>query len=342
MTLISEKNSGLSPVKNNKKNSLSQSSKKLRTINSKEAKTEKSNDYYGSKQLTQKKDYHIINQGHLDQIDHSKLPEEKLRKLIRKGRAADIINFYEKHNTDINISLTKKKAMPVFHYLVLMNPEAAKDLFKTGMVDIKKSPHVFTASVAKGDKETIDYLLDIGFSPDQDDEKVRPAYISSVIHGHPEISELLENKGADIQKTFKGKNALDWAVSSKFTSTDLLGKLLNKGFEYKKNHIIDAAKYGRRETLEHILKKNPDFKDTYKNGENLMDIAVKGSGGKELLNLLLKRGFDINKTHLKASEKRLEQAFIYSKNGKKHIVNSDKNAQKVHNFIVKYLYERSE
>jgi hypothetical protein len=338
--IISEDPPGLSSVNNYKTNRSPDTKKEFSAENSQKAKT--GNNNYDPKQITDKQNYPVINDENLDQINHDKLPKKELRILIRKGSAADIIDFYEKHNADINISLTKTKEMPVFHYLVLMNPEAAKNLFKTGMIDIKKSPHVFTASIAKGDKETIDYLLEIGFAPDQYSKKIRPPYISSVIHGHPEISEMLEMKGADIYKKYKGKNALDWAVTSKFTNTDILENLLNKGFEYKKKHILDAANYGRAETLEHILKTNPGFKDAYQNGENLMDIAVKGSGGKDLLNILLKGGFSINKTHLEFSEKRLNKAFIYSKNGKKYVVNSDKKAQEVYNFIVKHLYKRSE
>lgn len=286
---------------------------------------------------SEKKEQEKIRKKKVDKEKHSfiKLDESKkrvLRELIKHGQAYEILNFYKTNNLNINDSLISNNKQPIFHFLTLKNLEAAKELYNYGIIDINKSPILLSTAAVKSSKDVVKFLLDIGYNPNGINNNSQPPFIRSILHNRLEISQILESNGADINSKHLGKNAMDWAVISKFSQPQTLDFLIERGFEINKNHIKDSVKHGRTQVLKHLMSKSPQLRDVKLTKANLIDIAVSKNGDIEMIKYLNSIGFKIEKRHVKMAQTRFQNAYT-SINGST-IICSDKKAEEVYGFIL--------
>ncbi|TYT74390.1 ankyrin repeat domain-containing protein [Desulfobotulus mexicanus] len=272
-----------------------------------------------------------------NKIESASFPPAQVFQLIKESSAEDILLFYKKHKTDINISLSGSIQAPIFHFLLHSNFEVAKKLFSLGIIDIDKTPGAVKMAVFSDDPEILKFLLAAGWSPDASTEGGMSPILSSIFLGKLDTARFLEAEGADLHGIFKDKNALDLAVSSSRMDTQTLDYLLENGMRYKPEHAVDAAMRGASVSLSHLLANHPELAATQKNDQSLMDLAVAGTAGVETIQILLHNGLSLTEAHLRATEKRVKGAYIHPDTGRELILPQDRKAEELQAFIAHYL-----
>ena len=178
------------------------------------------------------------------------------------------------------------------------NPEADRALFTA--VQVESIQAVEQAIAAGADVNA------------KDDSNITPL-LWAIDKSHKEIVELLITKGADVNfKDIAGQTPLDWAESGKFTEiADLLrkhdGKNGNNWFEHDKAEkskplknkvpdisIHDAVEKGNIEAVKQHLAAGTDVNSKDEDGELTPLQMAAGEGQKEVAELLIAKGADVN------------------------------------------------
>ena len=156
-----------------------------------------------------------------------------------------------------------------------------------------------TACVGKGDINTIKWLLDQGFSPEDKTYQGYNAFLLAAEFGNLSALKLLKRINADIKFTAPdGQNALHRACAGK-GDIDTIKWLLQQDLlpqgkqDTRYNAFLLAAEYGNLPVLKFLKEMNVDTRVTSLAGGNALHRACIGSGDVNTIKWLLKQGFSI-------------------------------------------------
>ncbi|GFR24301.1 ankyrin repeat family protein [Trichonephila clavata] len=151
-----------------------------------------------------------------------------------------------------------------------------------------------------GHKDVVDALIDKG----ADVDKVSELGWWSPLHlaadrGHVDIVEALINKGADVNKISQGRYT-PLSLAAQYGHINVARILINNGANVNGGYsthlpIYSAIHRGRKEVIELLLEKGADINAT-KGGDGATPLlSATYAGRKEVVELLLKKGADVNK-----------------------------------------------
>ena len=192
-----------------------------------------------------------------------------------------------------------------FHYAAYAGHLSVLKFFKRKNVDIKgtgpdRENALHAACIGKGDINTIKWLLDQGFSPEDKDNNGYNAFHYAAEKGHLSVLKFFKEINVDIKVTGPDKeNALHRAC---FGTGDIntIQWLLDQGFspEDKNNDGHNAFHYaagvGNLSVLKFFKEINVDIKVTGPDGENALHIACTGKGDINTIQWLIDHGFSID------------------------------------------------
>ncbi|MFP3030623.1 MAG: ankyrin repeat domain-containing protein [Wolbachia sp.] len=151
-----------------------------------------------------------------------------------------------------------------------------------------------------GHKDVVDALIDKG----ADVDKVSEAGWWSPLHlaaarGYVDIVEALINKGADVNKISQGRYT-PLSQAAQFGHVDVARILINNGANVNGGYsthlpIYSAIHGGRKEVIELLLEKGADINATEGGDGATPLLSATYKGRKEVVELLLKKGADVNK-----------------------------------------------
>ena len=154
-----------------------------------------------------------------------------------------------------------------------------------------------TACVGKGDINTIKWLLDQGFSPEQKTSEGYNAFLLAARFGNLLVLKFLKEINVDIKVTGPdGQNALHRACAGK-GDINTIKWLLNQGFSTENknkrgyNAFLLAAEYGNLLVLKFLKEINTDIKVTGEVGQNALHTACVGKGDIDTIKWLVEQGF---------------------------------------------------
>ena len=174
--------------------------------------------------------------------------------------------------------------------------------FKEINVDIKViSPQgenaLHTACIGKGDINTIQWLLEQGFSPENKDNNGRNAFDYAAEKGNLSVLKFFKEINVDIKVISpQGENALHNACIGT-GDINTIQWLVDQGFspEHKNNNGRNAFHYaaggGNLSVLKFFKEINVDIKVISSQGENALHTACIGKGDINTIQWLLEQGF---------------------------------------------------
>ena len=189
-----------------------------------------------------------------------------------------------------------------FHYAADKGHLSVLKFFKEINVDLKVTgPHgdnaLHGACRAKSDINTIKWLLEQGFSPEQKDNNGRNAFHYAAQGGYLSVLKFFKEINVDIKVTgLQGDNALHRACGGK-GDIDTIQWLLEQGFspEQKDNNGLNAFHYtaqgGNLSVLKFFKEINVDIKATTSQGQNALHAACIGKSDIKTIKWLLEQGF---------------------------------------------------
>lgn len=263
----------------------------------------------------------------------------KLVKDLTEKTVDEIIDYYKTNQLDINAPLSKEYPVDIFSMFILTDFDKAKELYESGVIDLSKHKTLTLQLLVTGDYDKTKYLLEIGCNPNGISKEFMPPFILSVSSGNIDTCRLLLEYGADPFKKFNKENALDLAVLAKNTQEKTISFLLEEaGFELSEKNVFDIVKSNKESVLETALKIQPDFINIKDNNNNLLDFAVNQKNTDvKIIKILIDNGLELNKTHEKAAQKRVDDLYKKTLDTKNLNSNYDNSAKEVLDFIKKEL-----
>ena len=189
-----------------------------------------------------------------------------------------------------------------FHYAALGGNLSVLKFLKEINVDIKVTGSqgdnaLHRACIGKGDINTIQWLVEQGFSPEHKDNNGRNAFHYAAAGGNLSVLKFFKEINVDIKVTgSQGENALHAAC---FGEGDIntIQWLVEQGFspEHKANNGRNAFHYaaerGNLSVLKFFKEINVDIKVTGSQGENALHAACFGEGDINTIKWLVEQGF---------------------------------------------------